>query len=480
MRHLRKLLILCGLLAPSACTPPPEVHEPLDVGSRRQLLLDESWFDHSKGVELTLHRPVPRETVIQCDRPWEGKSLHYTSVVEDGGRYQMWYRVSIGDPRVDSPGDTVLTCYAESRDGIVWEKPGLGRYEFKGSTDNNILGPPEDFTNISVLLDPNQEPGSSTRYKMISRVNGISGYVSADGIAWEPVATNPLLSNGPFDSHNTLLWDDERERYVIYLRGIDSSVPGPFKGGRRAIRRAESPDFLHWTEPKLVFTADEQDPSDFNLYTNAAVKYSRAASAFFMFPMILYTDRSYPGTPYPGLSDVRFAYSRDGIRWERNYREPYLTPGPDERNWLDRNPIVGQGVIRTGPGELSLYYSDLFRDRESRIRRATLRADGFVSVDGPYEGWGEFTTRPIILQGKELELNYKTSGGGAIQVEIRNEQGETFDGFQLEDCLLLVGDRIDGVVQWKSGADLSSLAGNPVRLRMRLRDAEIYAFRFRP
>ena len=64
-----------------------------------------------------------------------------------------------GDPRVDSPDDTVLTCYAESQDGIVWEKPSLGRYEFEGSTDNNILGPPEDFTNISVLLDANQEKG---------------------------------------------------------------------------------------------------------------------------------------------------------------------------------------------------------------------------------------------------------------------------------------------------------------------------------
>ena len=350
----------------------------------------------------------------------------------------------------------------------------------KGSTDNNILGPPEDFINISVLLDPNQKAGSGTRYKMISRVGGITGFVSGDGIRWTPVATNPLLSKGPFDSHNTLLWDDERERYVIYLRGVDPSLPGPFKGGRRAIRRSESSDFLHWTEPRLVFTADEQDPPDFHLYTNAAVKYSRAASAFFMFPMILYTDRSYPGAPYPGLSDVRFAYSRDGIQWERNYRQPYLTPGPDERNWLDRNPIVGQGVIRTGRGELSLYYSDLFRDRESRIRRATLRVDGFVSVDGPYEGWGEFTTRPLLFQGKELELNFKTGGGGAIQVEIRNEQGETLDGFQLEDCLPMVGDRIDGVVRWKSSADLSGLAGEPVRLRVRLRDAEIYAFRFRP
>ena len=480
MQHVRTLLILFGLVAFSACSSPPEVREPLDVGSRRQLLLDESWFDKHANVELTLNRPTLRETVVQCDRPWEGKTLHYTTVVDDGGTFRMWYRVAMGDPRVDSPEDTVLTCYAESGDGIIWEKPDLGRYEFEGSTQNNILGPPEDFRNISVLLDPNQESGSSTRYKMISRINGISGHVSPDGIRWTPVATNPLLSNGPFDSHNILLWDDERERYVIYLRGIDPSVPGPFKGGRRAIRRSESSDFLHWTEPKLVFTPDEQDPPDFHLYTNAAVKYSRAASAFFMFPMILYTDRSYPGAPYPGLSDVRFAYSRDGIHWERSYRGPFLTPGPDERNWLDRNPIVGQGVIQTGPGELSLYYSDLFRERESRIRRATLRTDGFVSVDGPYDGWGEFTTRPLLFQGTELELNYKTSGGGSLQLEIQDAQGGKLEGFQLEDCLPLVGDRIGGKVQWMSNPDLASLSGKPVRLRVRLRDASIYAFRFRP
>ena len=244
MRDVWKLLLLCGLMAPPACTSPPEVREPIDVGSRRQLLLDDAWFDHSDNVELSLHQPTPAETVIQCDRPWEGKSLHYTTVVDDGGTFRMWYRVALGDPRVDSGDDTVLTCYAESRDGIDWEKPSLGRYEFEGSKDNNILGPPEDFTNISVLLDPNQEAGSGTRYKMISRVDGISGFASPDGIRWAPVATNPLLSNGPFDSHNILLWDDERERYVIYLRGVDPSVPGPFKGGRRAIRRSESSDFL--------------------------------------------------------------------------------------------------------------------------------------------------------------------------------------------------------------------------------------------
>ena len=463
-----------------ACSSPPQDSKPVDVGSLRHLLLEDSWFESTSNVELTLHYPTLRETVIQCDQPWEGKSLHYSTVVSDNGLFRMWYRVSQGDPRVDSAKDHVLTCYAESQDGIQWLKPNLGLFEFEGSTNNNILGSPEDFTNVSVLLDPSEKTGSESRYKMISRVNGVSGFVSPDGIDWSPVPTNPLLTQGPFDSHNILVWDDEKERYVIYLRGIDLSVPGPFHGGRRAIRRSESVDFLHWTDPQLVFSADDQDPTDFNLYTNAAVKYSRAASTFLMFPMILYTDRVYPGAPYPGLSDVRFAFSRDGIKWRRVFRESYIVPGQDERNWLDRNPIMGHGLLQTGPGEMSLYFSDLYREQDSRIRRCTLRTDGFVSVDGPYSGWGEFITKPLIFQGKELELNYKTSGGGVIQVEIQDVKGRKQDGFWLEDCAEIVGNQIEGLVQWKLGSDLSSLSDKPIRLHVRLRDASIYAFRFRP
>ena len=198
------------------------------MGSERQLFLDEFWFDSREGIRLTPHRPQPREVSLTCVEPWEGKELHYSSVVQDRGLYRMWYRVAEKEPPFP-----VWTCYAESRDGITWERRNLGVFSRKGSTRNNIIGDPKDFTNVSVIVDPNQQPGSSSRYKMISRVGGISGFISADGIRWQPVRTNPLLppEKGPFDSHNILVWDDERRRFVIYLRGVDPSVEGSFKGG---------------------------------------------------------------------------------------------------------------------------------------------------------------------------------------------------------------------------------------------------------
>jgi hypothetical protein len=230
----------------------------------------------------------------------------------------------------------------------------------------------------------------------------------------------------------------------------------------------------------MVFDGDADDPPGIHFYTNAADKYDRAANAYLMFPMILYPGRINPKAPLPGLSDIQMAASRDGITWERRFREPFVRPGLDPRNWVDRNPIMGPGILETTPTELSMYYSELLRetDGQARFRRCSLRTDGFVSVEGPYRGWGEFTTPPLTFTGDRLELNYSTAGGGSIFVELQTEDGAPIAGLSLDECNEVFGDTIAGIVSWKDGAGLGAHAGKPMRLRVRLRDASLYAFRF--
>lgn len=43
---------------------------------------------------------------------------------------------------------------------------------------------------------------------------------------------------------------------------------------------------------------------------------------------------------------------------------------------------------------------------------------------------------------------------------------------------LYVGDRIAHVAAWKQGNDLGRLAGQAIRLRVVLKDADLYAIRF--
>lgn len=452
---------------------------PMDVGSQRQLFLDDTWFDSRQRVELKMHQPVIREVAIPNDRPWELGGMHYSTVMKDGGRFKMWYR---SDPGEDSNRDILsMNCYAESDDGVTWEKPSLGLRELDGSTDNNVFYPPEGdrSINASVVVDANAP--ASERYKMVNRGRvDLLGYTSPDGLRWTPLESNPIQTEGPFDSHNILIWDDENKKYVIYMRGVSTSVTGTFKGGHRSIRRSESADFRTWTRPETVVEADEADPPGFHFYTNAAVKYPRAANAFLMFPMVYHSDRQYPRAPQIGLADVQLMSSRDGISWDRRFREAFIRPGLDERNWVDRNPIMGAGILETAPDELSLYFSELLRAglNKTRIRRCTIRTDGFVSAHAPYVGWSEFTTPPMTFAGGRLEMNYSTTGGGSILVELQDDSGTAVPGLGLDDCDVVFGDKIEGPVSWAGSPDVAKFQGRPVRMRVTMRDADLFAFRF--
>ena len=88
-------------------------------------------------------------------------------------------------------------------------------------------------------------------------------------------------------------------------------------------------------------------------------------------------------------------------------------------------------------------------------------------------------TRPLTFSGKGLELNFATSAAGGIRVEIQDASGQPLPGFALADSLETIGNELDRVVRWKQGSDLSKIAGNPVRLKFVLSDADVFSLRFR-
>ena len=183
----------------------------------------------------------------------------------------------------------------------------------------------------------------------------------------------------------------------------------------------------------------------------------------------------YDGT---GVNDIAFMSSRDGVNFDRSFMEAILRPGLDQRNWHERGIYFQHGIYQTSPTELSMYVDEHIKTPGTHVRRYTLRPDGFVSVQAGYEG-GEFLTRPLLFEGDELELNFSTSAVGSVRVEIQDAEGRALPGYGLEDCPEIFGDEIEGVVRWDGGRGLSSLAGRPVRLRFAVKDADIYAFRFR-
>lgn len=92
---------------------------------------------------------------------------------------------------------------------------------------------------------------------------------------------------------------------------------------------------------------------------------------------------------------------------------------------------------------------------------------------------GEMVTQPLRFNGKELVVNFSTSAGGSVRVEVQDESGQPMSDFTAADSLSLVGDKIDQPVSWKKGTDVSSLVGKPVRLRFIMQEADLFAIQFR-
>ena len=302
--------------------------------------------------------------------------------MQDGDRYRVWYRCD-HDPSMHLKRSGHDTAYAESADGIHWEKPDLGLFEVNGSTANNLvwMGP---GANMVPFRDPNPDVPDDERYKTIVRGNAVvRTLASPDGIRWRLLQDEPILTDGPFDSVNIAFWDIWRHEYVAYTRGVAGR--GSFKGGVRWIRRTTSKDFREWTPLELI---DAGDTPFEHLYTNACVQYERAPGTYLMFPSRFVVDRvPDPDWAYStGVSDIVFMSSRDGLHFDRSFMEAFVRPGLDKNNWHDRGIYMERGILQTSPEELSIYGMENSHLDSMRIRRYALRTDGFVSVRAGYGG----------------------------------------------------------------------------------------------
>jgi hypothetical protein len=107
----------------------------------------------------------------------------------------------------------------------------------------------------------------------------------------------------------------------------------------------------------------------------------------------------------------------------------------------------------------------------SYLARYAMRLDGFASVQAGAQG-GELLTKPFITSGRELELNFSTSAGGGIRVEVQDESGKPLPGYALSDSKELIGDSVARTIAKVQPN------GKPIRLRFALKDADLYSFRF--
>lgn len=479
---MHRVLSLAISLACAAASLAAEA--PVPIASRLQLFVDAQLIASQRGTQLRQHPPLAREVVFTFDAPWEGPMSGYVTMMQDGDLFRMYYR---------GGGETTeeVVCMATSRDGVKWERPNLGLVEFKKSKANNILlrGQRKAYWeahNFTPFKDTNPAAPAESRYKALTlgrQTNSVTGdrekamlaMHSPDGVHWKHIRAEPVITKGSFDSQNTAFWDASRREYVAYVRDGRKTPDGR---SVRSVLRATSKDFLNWTDPVWL---DFGDSTLEQFYVNNIAPYPREPSLYLGFPMRFVPERKTVGADarvVDGVSDAVLISSRDGLRFDRTFMEAFLRPGPDPLNWGNAhgNNTPAWGLLATSTNELSIYWNEHY-GAPARLRRGTMRVDGFASVNAPFAG-GEFVTKPLTFTGNKLVLNYSTSAIGSLRVELQDASGQPLAGSKLADCVEIYGDETGRVVSWQGNPDLSRIAGQPVRLRFALKDADLFSLRF--
>jgi hypothetical protein len=467
----------------------------------RQLFLDSHGVAYIESLTRTMHQPEKKGAVI---RSFDQHGVAVQQVILDPDR-EIW-KAWCSPPR----DIRAVVAYWESDDGLHWRKPILGQVEYHGSKENNLVSidlgkGTGKFGPGAVVYDPN-DPDPDRRYKCALPPHGFG--VSPDGINWTGFPT--YVRNE--DSYTFSL--DEREGLFILLMR---------EGGHedRRVILSTSSDFEHWTDPELVFRADDldqeiaretierhfQDPTlqapEFSIpatYNAQAywMKMFRYESHYIALPMMFYRSGEAPGDwegfeslelsppvqqrlakegDWTGIHVIQLACSRDLRNWERlGDRVPFIGPSKLGGGAYDTQGIYLHCQPIVHGNELWFYYTGarayaiISEDKpdQKAVCLAVLRRDGFMSLDSG-NGHGTVTTRPFKVPDGRLSVNVDAAHG-RLHVEVLESNGDV-----VARSVPVIGDQPDTTVRWEDGG-LFKWIGREVSLRFHLRNARLFSY----
>ena len=386
----------------------------IEVGSRKQLFIDNKFVESSEGIQLVVNPPhQTREKLVTADQPWEKDAFlgSYSTIVAEEPlpnarqtpRIRLWYQLSAGRSTPGSNPAFLGVAYAESSDGLKFRKPILQLVERNGSRENNLVLPTDPNRVMvgggSVWHDDNPSCPADARFKSWSKyyprkgsgLNGEHGlWNSPDGLHWT-LNEQPIIGLRAADTQPSWFWDPRVGRYVGYTREWVRSSVGV---GARMVGYVESDDLRNWNRAVMAMELDERDLTaapfpriDLGVVQargDKAAKFperSVKAGVIGEDPVLTPTtplDFYGPGIfPYEGVylalvpvfyhwrgtapqtapdtCDLQLAVSRDGRHFTRpGRRRSYLGTGPDG-SWDSRWIYPVLRPIRVGD-ELWIYY----------------------------------------------------------------------------------------------------------------------------
>jgi len=472
--------------------------KPIVIGTVRQVLVDRFIVDSTWNCFRRVHKPekYPGNPVIKTVGAGSQTDEIFTpefwaSVLYDRvrNRYRVWGATS----RISDQVHLDLGTYSESEDGIHWNSPALGIVEWKGSRTNNLfMGGNGYRTHTFSIVELPPRLRSKGRFallylRILAGKQPAVGHsletriaFSDDGVHFRDQLENPVIK-GRSDTHNNMVYNPERDVFMMYRRATVNAHEV------RRIAYSESRDLISWTQPVVVVEPDELDAP--MLYGMTVSRYQGIYLGFLQ--MFYAANAGYAG---PRLYrdgriekelhiDAQLAWSRDGIQWERHPQRPIFLETGIYGSYDWGRVYLNQGVIEKGD-QLYMYYRGVDTLHVPQPRDggefclATLRKDGFVSLDTP--GTGYMLTKPLLCPGGKLHINAKTEPGGFIRVAVRRgdgvNDGDWLEGWDYQSGAIFSGDKTDATVPWNGKEDFGLLKDQAIRLHFWMEKAQLYSF----
>lgn len=471
---------------------PPEV---VLIDRGRQLFVDD-FLVESSTLQRQFHQPTKyRDNPVlkpQTDLEKGPKNQLAATAPKSGGiwwdpqekQFKMWYEAGWFG------GIALVT----SRDGLHWERPNLFPPEEKAAP--NEVTPADVKPDSWTVIRDEDTPDVSARYKLFVREPGGSHtigakcFISPDGITW----TGTSVSGGMGD-RSTAFYNPFRKKWVFgirsffsgrarhYWEGTDFMKDNVWKWDERDFWKGEG-----WEagEPVVWAAADRLDKPDpqigmpCQLYNLDAVAYESIMLGIFQIWRGPDNDHTF-GTPK--ITELNFAYSRDGFHWSRPDRRASIPAGQAAGAW-DRGYLQSIGSICVVMRDELWFYYGAFAGDETRPKDgmyanaatgvAMLRRDGFASMEADQKGGG-LTTRPVQFSGKRLFVNARIPNG-SLRVEVRDDEGNPIAPFTLANSIPFSGDSTLAELKWQGVEDLSVLKDRPVRFHFELENGALFSF----
>lgn len=476
---------------------------------QRFLCWDRKNISKEQNLFVLQHKPEKKNIALVCDDIWEGVCNGYPTVIKVGDTCRMYYR-ALGQrggllEKYDNPTWGIF-CVAESKDGITFQKKNIGRFEYQGSKDNNVVfwNPEHKVTDtFTVFYDDNPACPEDEKFKGLARYSGGSTlelFVSKDGYEFSFVQVLPV--DGTFDSYNTVFFHKETGLYKLYFRGFHHPDGTSTKGFTdaveatdiRDIRLAVSKDFRNWD---FVGFVKLNSRKEIQPYTNQIAPYYREPKTLLGFPTRYYDrvneQESYRYMPNAELRDMFIATngrggtaqtdcgimtSTDGISFDLR-PSAFIAPGPEHScsNWWYGDGYIAYGMVETlsddGENkEISIYMGENYRVKRVNFRRYTIRLDGFFSWYGDGDG-AVAVTKPFVLEKENMFVNFATSALGGLKITLLDKDGGEIPGYESN---ILFGDNTNRPVRFPKS--LKDLVGKEIRVRFDLSDCHLYSYTF--